>query len=176
MLGHLLLVILFYLYLLHPQVHTKFHCRQAHAPGTDTSCLTFSYDGTTLASRGGGIYQPASLLTWFPLTTVHHQYNMDVSVAWLCVLQHCTVALCLCVYTLERVPLPQPWPRAFRGDVMSEHASTSLLFQRGKSSSLPQSANKDSQSVTISEAVQHTCRSSIHRSRGVSSVLACVLF
>ncbi|XP_053154619.1 WD repeat-containing protein 70 isoform X2 [Hemicordylus capensis] len=35
------------------QVHTKFHCRQAHAPGTDTSCLTFSYDGTALASRGG---------------------------------------------------------------------------------------------------------------------------
>ncbi|XP_074425872.1 WD repeat-containing protein 70 [Larus michahellis] len=34
-------------------VHTKFHCRQAHAPGTDTSCLTFSYDGTVLASRGG---------------------------------------------------------------------------------------------------------------------------
>lgn len=35
------------------QVHTKFHCRQAHASGTDTSCLTFSYDGTVLASRGG---------------------------------------------------------------------------------------------------------------------------
>uniref|UniRef100_A0A493T4R8 WD repeat-containing protein 70 n=1 Tax=Anas platyrhynchos platyrhynchos TaxID=8840 RepID=A0A493T4R8_ANAPP len=34
-------------------VHTKFHCRQAHAPGTDTSCLAFSYDGTALASRGG---------------------------------------------------------------------------------------------------------------------------
>ncbi|XP_015703962.2 WD repeat-containing protein 70 isoform X1 [Coturnix japonica] len=34
-------------------VHTKFHCRQAHATGTDTSCLTFSYDGTALASRGG---------------------------------------------------------------------------------------------------------------------------
>ncbi|XP_074788400.1 WD repeat-containing protein 70 [Athene noctua] len=34
-------------------VHTKFHCRQAHTPGTDTSCLTFSYDGTVLASRGG---------------------------------------------------------------------------------------------------------------------------
>ncbi|NXN93475.1 WDR70 protein, partial [Rhinopomastus cyanomelas] len=34
-------------------VHTKFHCRQAHAPGTDISCLTFSYDGTVLASRGG---------------------------------------------------------------------------------------------------------------------------
>ncbi|XP_009871726.1 PREDICTED: WD repeat-containing protein 70, partial [Apaloderma vittatum] len=34
-------------------VHTKFHCRQAHAPGTDTSCLTFSYDGTVLVSRGG---------------------------------------------------------------------------------------------------------------------------
>lgn len=37
------------------QVHTKFHCRQAHAVGSDTSCLTFSYDGTTLASRGGKI-------------------------------------------------------------------------------------------------------------------------
>lgn len=35
------------------QVHTKFHCRQAHTPGSDTSCLSFSYDGVTLASRGG---------------------------------------------------------------------------------------------------------------------------
>uniref|UniRef100_A0A3P9L818 WD repeat-containing protein 70 n=1 Tax=Oryzias latipes TaxID=8090 RepID=A0A3P9L818_ORYLA len=34
-------------------VHTKFHCRQAHAVGSDTSCLCFSYDGVTLASRGG---------------------------------------------------------------------------------------------------------------------------
>ncbi|TRZ17145.1 hypothetical protein HGM15179_009969 [Zosterops borbonicus] len=34
-------------------VHTKFHCRQAHASGSDTSCLTFSYDGMVLASRGG---------------------------------------------------------------------------------------------------------------------------
>ncbi|XP_035523698.1 WD repeat-containing protein 70 [Morone saxatilis] len=34
-------------------VHTKFHCRQAHIPGSDTSCLSFSYDGRTLASRGG---------------------------------------------------------------------------------------------------------------------------
>uniref|UniRef100_A0A1A8S8T9 WD repeat-containing protein 70 n=3 Tax=Nothobranchius TaxID=28779 RepID=A0A1A8S8T9_9TELE len=34
-------------------VHTKFHCQQAHAPGSDTSCLCFSYDGVTLASRGG---------------------------------------------------------------------------------------------------------------------------
>ncbi|CAF99231.1 unnamed protein product, partial [Tetraodon nigroviridis] len=34
-------------------VHTKFHCRQAHIPGSDTSCLAFSYDGKTLASRGG---------------------------------------------------------------------------------------------------------------------------
>uniref|UniRef100_A0A6I8P4D3 WD repeat-containing protein 70 n=1 Tax=Ornithorhynchus anatinus TaxID=9258 RepID=A0A6I8P4D3_ORNAN len=34
-------------------VHTKFHCRQAHQSGTDTSCVTFSYDGTVLASRGG---------------------------------------------------------------------------------------------------------------------------
>ncbi|XP_046717362.1 WD repeat-containing protein 70 isoform X1 [Silurus meridionalis] len=41
-------------------VHTKFHCRQAHAMGSDTSCLTFSYDGTTLASRGGD----DTLKTW----------------------------------------------------------------------------------------------------------------
>ncbi|XP_051971961.1 WD repeat-containing protein 70-like [Xyrauchen texanus] len=41
-------------------VHTKFHCRQAHMPGTDTSCLSFSYDGLTLASRGGD----DSLKTW----------------------------------------------------------------------------------------------------------------
>ncbi|XP_060617390.2 WD repeat-containing protein 70 [Anolis sagrei] len=41
-------------------VHTKFHCRQAHAPGSDTSCLTFSYDGTILASRGGD----DTLKTW----------------------------------------------------------------------------------------------------------------
>ncbi|XP_034751799.1 WD repeat-containing protein 70 [Etheostoma cragini] len=34
-------------------VHTKFHCRQAHIPGSDTSCLSFSYDGMILASRGG---------------------------------------------------------------------------------------------------------------------------
>ncbi|XP_040012826.1 WD repeat-containing protein 70 isoform X2 [Xiphias gladius] len=34
-------------------VHTKFHCRQAHTPGSDTSCLSFSYDGMMLASRGG---------------------------------------------------------------------------------------------------------------------------
>ncbi|XP_075944727.1 WD repeat-containing protein 70 [Anarhichas minor] len=34
-------------------VHTKFHCRQAHIPGSDTSCISFSYDGRTLASRGG---------------------------------------------------------------------------------------------------------------------------
>ncbi|XP_072228143.1 WD repeat-containing protein 70 [Leuresthes tenuis] len=34
-------------------VHTKFHCRQAHTPGSETSCLCFSYDGMTLASRGG---------------------------------------------------------------------------------------------------------------------------
>lgn len=34
-------------------VHTKFHNRQAHVPGSDTSCLSFSYDGNTLASRGG---------------------------------------------------------------------------------------------------------------------------
>ncbi|RXN18006.1 WD repeat-containing 70 [Labeo rohita] len=41
-------------------VHTKFHCRQAHAAGSDTSCLTFSYDGVTLASRGGD----DTLKTW----------------------------------------------------------------------------------------------------------------
>uniref|UniRef100_A0A8C7E1Q9 WD repeat-containing protein 70 n=1 Tax=Naja naja TaxID=35670 RepID=A0A8C7E1Q9_NAJNA len=41
-------------------VHTKFHCRQAHAPGTDTSSLTFSYSGTVLASRGGD----DTLKTW----------------------------------------------------------------------------------------------------------------
>ncbi|KAM6987183.1 WD repeat-containing protein 70 [Aplochiton taeniatus] len=41
-------------------VHTKFHCRQAHSPGTDTSSLAFSYDGTTLASRGGD----DTLKTW----------------------------------------------------------------------------------------------------------------
>ncbi|TKS84471.1 WD repeat-containing protein 70 [Collichthys lucidus] len=35
------------------KVHTKFHCRQAHIPGSDTSSLAFSYDGMTLASRGG---------------------------------------------------------------------------------------------------------------------------
>ncbi|XP_054613357.1 WD repeat-containing protein 70 [Dunckerocampus dactyliophorus] len=34
-------------------VHTKFHCRQAHIPGSDISCLSFSYDGLILASRGG---------------------------------------------------------------------------------------------------------------------------
>ncbi|XP_073730730.1 WD repeat-containing protein 70 isoform X3 [Misgurnus anguillicaudatus] len=41
-------------------VHTKFHCRQAHTPGSDTSCLAFSYDGVTLASRGGD----DTLKTW----------------------------------------------------------------------------------------------------------------
>uniref|UniRef100_A0A673IA05 WD repeat-containing protein 70 n=1 Tax=Sinocyclocheilus rhinocerous TaxID=307959 RepID=A0A673IA05_9TELE len=41
-------------------VHTKFHCRQAHAAGSDTSGLTFSYDGVTLASRGGD----DTLKTW----------------------------------------------------------------------------------------------------------------
>uniref|UniRef100_A0A6Q2ZPK5 WD repeat-containing protein 70 n=1 Tax=Esox lucius TaxID=8010 RepID=A0A6Q2ZPK5_ESOLU len=41
-------------------VHTKFHCRQAHDPGTDPSCLTFSYDGKVLASRGGD----DTLKTW----------------------------------------------------------------------------------------------------------------
>lgn len=41
-------------------VHTKLHCRQGHAPGTDTSCLTFSYGGTILATRGGD----DTLKTW----------------------------------------------------------------------------------------------------------------
>ncbi|XP_034458814.1 WD repeat-containing protein 70 isoform X2 [Hippoglossus hippoglossus] len=41
-------------------VHTKFHCRQAHTPGSDPSCLAFSYDGVTLASRGGD----DTLKTW----------------------------------------------------------------------------------------------------------------
>ncbi|KAM4808354.1 WD repeat-containing protein 70 [Rhinophrynus dorsalis] len=41
-------------------VHTKFHCRQAHAPGTETSCITFSYGGTVLATRGGD----DTLKTW----------------------------------------------------------------------------------------------------------------
>lgn len=44
------------------QVHTKFHCRQAHIPGSDTSCLSFSYDGMTLASRGG----KKNILTYLP--------------------------------------------------------------------------------------------------------------
>ncbi|XP_060046949.1 WD repeat-containing protein 70 [Erinaceus europaeus] len=34
-------------------VHPKFHYRQAHGGGTDTSCVAFSYDGAVLASRGG---------------------------------------------------------------------------------------------------------------------------
>ncbi|XP_041436141.1 WD repeat-containing protein 70 isoform X1 [Xenopus laevis] len=41
-------------------VHTKFHCRQAHTPGTDTSCVTFSYGGNVLATRGGD----DTLKTW----------------------------------------------------------------------------------------------------------------
>ncbi|XP_043925842.1 WD repeat-containing protein 70 [Protopterus annectens] len=41
-------------------VHTKFHCRQAHIPGSETSCLTFSYTGNILASRGGD----DTLKTW----------------------------------------------------------------------------------------------------------------
>ena len=28
-------------------------CRNAHMNGTDTSCLTFSYDGLSVATRGG---------------------------------------------------------------------------------------------------------------------------
>lgn len=50
---HVLLVVLICFFVLLSQVHTKFHCRQAHAPGSDPSCVTFSYDGVTLASRGG---------------------------------------------------------------------------------------------------------------------------
>ncbi|KAM7331829.1 WD repeat-containing protein 70-like [Alexandromys fortis] len=34
-------------------VHPEFHYKQAHDPGTDTSCVVFSYDGNVLASRGG---------------------------------------------------------------------------------------------------------------------------
>ncbi|XP_066473465.1 WD repeat-containing protein 70 isoform X2 [Tiliqua scincoides] len=63
-------------------VHTKFHCRLAHAPSTDTSCLTFSYDGTVLATRGGDdtlktwdirqfkthLNSVASLPSFFPMT------------------------------------------------------------------------------------------------------------
>ncbi|CAH2296464.1 WD repeat-containing 70 isoform X1 [Pelobates cultripes] len=41
-------------------VHTKYHCRQAHVPGTDTSCVTFSYGGQILATRGGD----DTLKTW----------------------------------------------------------------------------------------------------------------
>ncbi|KAG8456694.1 hypothetical protein GDO86_002469 [Hymenochirus boettgeri] len=41
-------------------VHTKFHCKQAHASGTDTSCITFSYSGSILATRGGD----DTLKTW----------------------------------------------------------------------------------------------------------------
>ncbi|XP_060951209.1 WD repeat-containing protein 70-like [Limanda limanda] len=41
-------------------VHTKFHCKQAHTPGSDPSCLAFSYDGMVLASRGGD----DTLKTW----------------------------------------------------------------------------------------------------------------
>ncbi|XP_036384735.1 WD repeat-containing protein 70 [Megalops cyprinoides] len=63
-------------------VHPRFHCRQAHTPGSDTSCLTFSYDGTALASRGGDdtlkiwdirsfrkpLQQASGLTTFFPMT------------------------------------------------------------------------------------------------------------
>ncbi|XP_041505278.1 WD repeat-containing protein 70-like [Microtus oregoni] len=34
-------------------VHPEFHYKQAHDPGTETSCVVFSYDGNVLASRGG---------------------------------------------------------------------------------------------------------------------------
>ena len=35
------------------QVNPAVMIRTAHASGTDTSCLCYSYDGRTLASRGG---------------------------------------------------------------------------------------------------------------------------
>ncbi|XP_067834812.1 WD repeat-containing protein 70 isoform X2 [Heptranchias perlo] len=63
-------------------VHTKFHNRQAHVPGSNTSCLSFSYDGNTLASRGGDdtiktwdmrnfrnpLNVASGLLNFFPMT------------------------------------------------------------------------------------------------------------
>ncbi|XP_068106734.1 WD repeat-containing protein 70 isoform X3 [Hyperolius riggenbachi] len=63
-------------------VHTKFHCKQAHVPSTDTSCITFSYGGTILATRGGDdtlktwdirnfkkpIHTTSNLPSYFPMT------------------------------------------------------------------------------------------------------------
>ncbi|KAG9488426.1 hypothetical protein GDO78_007955 [Eleutherodactylus coqui] len=63
-------------------VHTKFHCRQAHAPSTDTSCVAFSYGGTVIATRGGDdtlktwdmrnfkkpIHMASGLPNYFPVT------------------------------------------------------------------------------------------------------------
>nr|XP_034491999.1 WD repeat-containing protein 70 isoform X3 [Marmota flaviventris] len=63
-------------------VHPKFHYKQAHDPGTDTSCVAFSYDGNVLASRGGDdtlklwdvrqfnkpLFSALGLPTMFPMT------------------------------------------------------------------------------------------------------------
>ncbi|ELK32354.1 WD repeat-containing protein 70 [Myotis davidii] len=63
-------------------VHPKFHYKQAHDPGTDTSCVAFSCNGTVLASRGGDdslklrdirqfnkpLFSASGLPTMFPMT------------------------------------------------------------------------------------------------------------